>query len=98
VAKKFFDGVEVPEDLPMADWLSVAPSQLNCEFVFDKSTYWGQILTNKWLEEQPLATFLVDLIMANQMEHACFHKLTYHENKVRRHENYEKAVKNLGSE
>jgi len=94
VAAYFFSGREVPENLA-ADAISLPSRE---ELTGPGSTFWGRVLANKLLKKTTLAIFLIDLIMANKMEHACFNKEKYFEDRVRRHDTYEEVVKRLGSE
>ncbi|RDL40315.1 uncharacterized protein BP5553_00294 [Venustampulla echinocandica] len=93
LATAFFNGDAVPEDL---DTLPnpLPSSGVNYKMVYYASS-WTEIINAKLLEDDNMAVFLQDVIMANELEKACVSKTSYGGRKVFRHRSYPRIVESM---
>lgn len=87
VAVAFYNGEEIPEEFESLEHVDPAsPAELDYRgIVFDRKreTLWGS--EGAVFRTHEMSTFLIDLIIAREMEKACTSKSTYFDVKVRRH-------------
>lgn len=95
LATAFFNGEQVPEnfDTPQNGAHAISgsaaePAINNVDYKINYFTLWGRLVETQWLLQPVLSTFLVDVIMANEMEQSVLSSRDYFEVKVNRHPKY----------
>jgi len=96
LAAAFFSGEEVPAnfDILPNDGQSVPkssskPAAKVVKYKIDYCNFWGHMVQTNWLSKPTLSTFLIDVIMANEMEQSCRSRNNYREVKIIRHPDYQ---------
>jgi hypothetical protein len=97
VATAFFNGEEVPENFNTLKYddqsvpeSSTKPAAQVVKYKIDYGTFWGRVVQTGWLSKPALSTFLIDVIMANEMEQSCRSWGNNCEVKIVRHPHYQR--------
>ncbi|KAF4628124.1 hypothetical protein G7Y89_g10024 [Cudoniella acicularis] len=100
LAAAFFNGDSIPEDLDEIPDPGSLIRDTNAMTIKNyRVTYntggWTNILNEKLLEDRVLFIFLRDLILANELEHACLTKTAWNGVRVYRHKDYQATLDSI---